>query len=405
MRTTSRILVSHALAATAMGMAWPLLLAAVWESSSSPLWLGLAGACRMAPYVLCSWWVGQLADRHSRSMIVRLTLGLRVLLLAGSALAWWADALGAAVLLSALAVAVSTPAYPALVAGLPKVEGARARTTEWLVTIEVCSFVVGPAIGGLLMGAAAAVFPAAVIGTAAAYVLMRGVHLPAPVRAVPNAAGGALADVGVGVGWMPVLQSSRQVRRTLALLAAINFVLAAVGIALLPMATGDWSRPWSTEMAFGVGTAVLGFGALGAPLLARLGRGSVRRTVYGLVLMAVGVLLVGVLPTLVAALPLLVVLGAAAVHAEGNATRHLQDLIPDESRASVFGVGDTLMVGAALAGALSAPIVVALLGSRLLLVALSVLTVAVSGLILRPTTLLAEGSATAGRPASARTLA
>lgn len=404
MRVTSRILVSHALAATTMGMAWPLLLAAVWESSTSPLWLGLAGAARMAPYVLCSWWVGQFADRHSRSAIVRLTLWLRVLLLAGSGVAFWVDALGVAVLLSALAVAVSTPAYPALVAGLPKVEGARARTTEWLVTIEVCSFVVGPAIGGLLMGAPAAVFPLAVVGTTAAYVLMRGVHLPAPVRAEPNTAGGAAA-APVGVGWLPVLRSSAQVRRTLGLLAAINFVLAAVGIALLPMVTGDWARPWSTEAAFGIGTAVLGFGALGAPLLVRLGRGPVRRTVYGLGLMAAAVLLVGLLPTLLSALPLLVILGAAAVHAEGNATRHLQALIPDESRASVFGAGDTAMVGAALVGALSAPVAVELLGSRILLVALSVLTVAVSLLILRPSPSHATGPAVDGHSASATTLA
>lgn len=371
MRTTSRILVSHALAATTMGMAWPLLLAAVWEATGSPLWLGVAGAARMAPYVLCSWWVGHFADRNSRSGIVRMTLWTRVLLLAASGVTLWGDHLAAAVVLSALAVAVATPAYPALVAGLPKVEGARARTTEWLVTIEVCSFVVGPAIGGLLMSMSGLVFPLAVIGTAIAWAVMRGVQMPAPVRLSPEGQ----------AGWGPVLRASSQVRRTVGLLAAINFVLAAVGIALLPLATGDWSRPWSTETAFGVGTAVLGFGALGAPLLVRLGRGPVRRTICGLILMAVGVLMLGLTPAVVAALPALALVGAAAVHAEGNATRHLQDLIPDDSRASVFGFGDTAMVGAALIGSLCAPLLAGLVGSRVLVVALAVVTVAVGALL------------------------
>ena len=164
MRASTRILVSHALAAGAMGLAWPLLLAGVWEVTGSALWLGVAAAARMAPYVLCSWWVGRFADRHSRSAIVRSSLVGRGILIAASGVALWADRLPAAVVLSALAVAVSTPAYPALVSGLPKLADARERTTEWLVTIEVSSFVVGPAVGGLLLSVPGRVFPLAVAG-------------------------------------------------------------------------------------------------------------------------------------------------------------------------------------------------------------------------------------------------
>lgn len=371
MRTSTRILVSHALAATAMGAAWPLLLAAVWADSGSAWWLGAAGAARMAPYVLCSWWVGQFADRFSRSRIVMGTLVARVVLLAASGVALWADRLGLAVLLSALVVAVATPAYPALVAGLPAVPGARARTTEWLVTIEVCSFVVGPAIGGLLLGVPGLVIPLATGATVLAVVLMRGVDVPAPGRAPGRNR----------TGWRVVLAASPQARRTLGLLAMINFVIAGVGIALLPMATGDWAAPWSTEAAFGIGTAVLGFGALGAPLLVRVGRGPIRRTLCGLALMSGGIVVLGLAPAVLAALPALALIGAAAVHAEGNATRHLQDLIPDDSRASVFGVGDTAMVGAALAGSLVAPPLAEILGARVLLVVVAISLVAMSGLI------------------------
>lgn len=370
-RASTRILLSHALAAGAMGLAWPLLLAGVWEVTASALWLGVAAAARMAPYVLCSWWVGRFADRHSRSAIVRSSLVARGLLIAASGAALWADRLSAAVVLSALAVAVSTPAYPALVSGLPKVADARARTTEWLVTIEVSSFVVGPAVGGLLLAAPDLVFPLAVAGTALAWVAMRGVSMPAPLR----------GSADVQPGWLPVVAASVRVRRTVALMAVVNFVLAGVGIALLPMATGDWSRPWSTEAAFGLGTAVLGFGALGAPLLLKVGRGAVRRTAAGLVLMGFGILLLAMLPTVVGAVPALALVGAAAVHAEGNATRHLQDLIPDGSRASVFGLADTAMVSAALVGSLCAPLLAELLGARVLVVLLAVASLALVGLV------------------------
>jgi hypothetical protein len=371
MRTTTRILVSHALAATAMGAAWPLLLAAVWAGTGSAWWLGAAGAARLAPYVLCSWWVGQFADRYSRSRIVMGTLGVRVLLLAASGVALWADRLALAVLLSALVVAVATPAYPALVAGLPKVPGTGARSTEWLVTIEVCSFVVGPAVGGLLLGVPALVIPLATAATAVAWHTMRGVDLPAPHRPLGHRR----------TGWRAVLGASPRARRTLGLLAMINFVLAGVGIALLPMATDAWSNPWPTEAAFGIGTAVLGFGALGAPLLVRVGRGPVRRALSGLALMSAGIVLLGLAPAILAALPALGLIGAAAVHAEGNATRHLQDLIPDESRASVFGLGDTAMVGAALVGSLVAPPLAEALGARALLIAVAIVLVAMGGLI------------------------
>lgn len=374
-RTTTRILVSHALAAAAMGLAWPLLLALVWEATGSGLWLGIAAAARMAPYVLCSWWVGQFADRHSRSRIVHLTLAARALLIAGSGLALGADLLTAAVVLSAGAVAVSTPAYPALVSGLPKVAGATPRTTEWLVTIEVSSFVVGPAVGGLLLADAvsATVFPVAVGATLLASLVLRGVSLPAPQRGTTDGP----------TGWTAVIARSPQVRRTVAVMAVINIVLAAVGIALLPLASGGWSRPWSTETAFGIGTAVLGFGALGAPLLMRLGRGPIRRTVAGLVLMCAGIALLAAMPTVLGAVPALALVGAAAVHAEGNATRHLQGLIPDESRASVFGAADTAMVSAALVGSLTAPLLAELLGPRVLVGVRAVVSVAVAGLILR----------------------
>ena len=149
-----RLLGSHALAAVAMSLPWPWLLVLVWDRTHSPGLLGLTAA---------------VADAALR----------RVLLVGGPArrppparpggpghrwsVAWCCsaavpvavglDQVAAAVVLAALAVAVATPAYPALAAAMPEAAGEdAARATDLLVTIEVASFVVGPAFGGLLLG-------------------------------------------------------------------------------------------------------------------------------------------------------------------------------------------------------------------------------------------------------------
>ena len=83
-----------------------------------------------------------------------------------------------------LAVAVATPAYPAVVAAMPGVAGDQyRRATHLLVTIEVGSFVVGAALGGLLLHPATrddrAVGCRSVL-TVLALVLVLPVSMPAP---------------------------------------------------------------------------------------------------------------------------------------------------------------------------------------------------------------------------------
>ena len=80
----TRLVISHAMAATAMSMPWPALLAAVWSSTHSDLLLGVTGALRMLPYVALSAFSGMLADRVRRSTVIRSSTALRVALLAGS---------------------------------------------------------------------------------------------------------------------------------------------------------------------------------------------------------------------------------------------------------------------------------------------------------------------------------
>lgn len=367
---TRRVIASHALAALAVALPWPLLLVLVDDRSNDPLLLGLVGAARMLPYVVLSWATARLADALRRDLIVRVTLALRALLLTAAAVAVLADRVWVAVAACTLTVAVGTPAYPAQVAAMPGIAGVhRLRATDLLVTIEVAAFVVGAALGGLLLHPATRdVLPwVPVLMTVVALLMILRVSMPAPVR-----------ETGSGGRPSPyaALRAAPAAVRAIAVMAAINLVIALVAIALLPLALDTWS---SDAAGYGLATGVLGFAAFGAPLLRRLGRSAEHSIAWGLVLLAAGLLLVIPAPSLGWSLVPLALAGAATVSVEAGATALLQEHVGDEVRASVLGLNDTVIIAAALVGSLLAPLAVETVGGGMLLGLLALVVLLVAG--------------------------
>jgi MFS family permease len=355
---TRRVIASHGIAALAVALPWPLLLVLVHERTEDPLLLGLVGAARLLPYVAVSWATARLADAMRRDLIVRVTLVLRATTLAATAVAVLADHVWLAVAACTLAVAVGTPAYPAQVAAMPGIAGPlRLRATDLLVTIEVAAFVVGAALGGFLLHPATrGLLPwVPVAMTLVALAMILGVSMPTPVRGRGDAH---------RLSPSAALRAAPPARRAIAVMAAVNLVIALVAVALLPIAVDTWS---SDAAGYGVATGVLGFAAFGAPLLRRLGRSAEHSVGWGLALLAVGLVLVVPAPSLGWALPALTLAGAAAVSIEAGATAVLQEHVPDEVRASVLGLNDTVIIAAALVGSLVAPVAVALVGAAVLL--------------------------------------
>lgn len=147
-----RLITSHALAGTAVALPWPALLAAVWQTTDDPTLLGLAGAARFAPCVLLSAFLGGIGDRFGRFRTVRVVTALRLALLALVAVFLYAELPWAAVAAATLTVAAGVPAFPSLAALVPQVADDPERATDTLVTWEISAFVIGPALGGLLVG-------------------------------------------------------------------------------------------------------------------------------------------------------------------------------------------------------------------------------------------------------------
>ncbi len=355
-----RLLASHALSAVAMAMPWPVLLALTWEAD--PSLAGWVGAARMAPYVALSWLVGGLGDRWGRLRVLRGSTLLRVPALLVTALAVVADQPLLAAVAATLAVALGTPAFPSLAGLLPAAGGELDRATGWLVTAEVSAFVVGPAVGGLLLG-------------------WVGPEVAAGVPVLLAAAGGLLLlGLRVAVGSPAETDSTRlidglrlivrkpQVVGAIATIMAVNAVLGAIGVALLAITEQSW---FAGAAEFGYATAALGFGALLTPLAVRLIRGRGRPAQVAVVATAVPLLALLVSPTWQVALVPLLLLGVGSTLVECETTRVLQNAAPERYRSLALALADTAMIGAALVGAASAPWLVATIGSGPLLFGLA----------------------------------
>ncbi len=375
-----RLLAAYACSSVATGLPWPLLLVLVWDQYGDgphgALIVGLAGAARMAPYVLLSWAVGSLGDHVRRDRLVQATSALRLVFLVAAAAAIAGGHVGLGVLAAAFAVLCGTPTYPAIAAALPGLAGPhRARATELLVTIEVSAWVVGPALGGLLLAQSLRPWTLVVAAALAALGLFfsTGIIIPGPVEKAPDAVAGMLREV---LHCRPALGA-------LGLAGLLNVSVTVVGLVLLPLSEETWGRG---DAGFGLATACLGFGALGAPLLARLARQlGGATTTRGLVTIGVAVALVAATPVPWPALPVLALAGASGVVVESLLTGTIQDAVPDRYRAGALGLADTVMVGACLVGSLVAPALANYAGARpaLLVVALGAV-LPVLALRLRP---------------------
>lgn len=379
-RPVRRLLLSHALASLGMSLPWPLLLVLVWEqvdgTARGDLVLGLTGAARMLPYVLLSWATGMLADHFRRDRLVQATLLTRTLLLAVSAIAVARDSLLVAVVAAALAVACGTPAYPALAAAMPGIAGAsRRRATDLLVTIEVASFVVGPAVGGLLLAESTrGLLPVlAVACTVLAAVPLRGIRLPRPVH-------DPTASRRTASGPLAALRASAAATRAVGVAGLINAVDAALVLALIPLAEDYWR---GGAAGYGLAAGMFGFGALAAPALWRLGATTTARSRLGLLLLGGALAMVPLAPAVGWAVGPLLVAGAATVHVEGALTEAIQDAIPDDQRAGILGLTDSVMVAAALLASLVAPTLASAVGPGTLVAALAVSCIAVAALLRR----------------------
>jgi MFS family permease len=327
--------------------------------------VGLVGLIRFLPSALAAPFAAVLGDRFSRVRVMVVSDVLRALAIAGAAVAAFADAPAGVVYALAGVVSVVSmafrPAQAALLPSLARTPGELTAANVASTTIESIGSFAGPALGGLLLAAtnAGTVFAA----TAGAFLwsaaLVLGVESSRREREDAEVAGIVTEALA---GFRAILGEAR-LRFVVALYAAQTLVAGALNVLIVVMALDvldlGSSGPGFLNAAVGVG------GLVGAALaLALVGRQRLAGDFgLGLLLWGIPIALIGVWPHEAPALALLAVVGIGNTLVDVAALTLLQRAAPDEVLARVFGVIESLLVGAIGLGAILAPLLVSAFGA------------------------------------------
>ncbi len=382
------------------------ILILVYEVSRDPVVLGIVGATRILPYVFLSIPAGILADRFDRRLILLVTDVARGLLMLVMAALVAANApIVTIVILAVVATCFSTFFGPAIGAYLPSLvadeEQLGPANSAWS-TLDNLAFVVGPAIGGLLIAAGGLVL--AFVLNAATFAVIAVVlwRLPTPGRSTATAlrdaaepVDGLAAAIGsqaAGVAAAPPATalgpSNREALRRAALpvlgLALIDFVgsVAGGGLGVLTVVIAVGSLG-SGDAGTGFLNAGIGIGGLVGALAAGvfvLRPSLVGILVAGSVLLAAGLAGLGFAGSLPLAVGTIAVAAAGALLLEVTSTTILQRAIPDRIRGRTLGVLATGSTLAFAAGSFALPVLGGAVGIGPILSATGV-AVLVAGLV------------------------
>ncbi|HEX5614711.1 MAG TPA: MFS transporter [Acidimicrobiia bacterium] len=364
------LIAHHAASATGQTLGTVAVTAAVWDQTASSGWVATAAAARLLPYIVVSMFAGVVADRRERRGVLAVSAGTRAVLVLALAAAVGLEAAPALLVgLTFLMTAAGTPCYPALAAAMPVVVPTEdlAPANGILTTIESSAFVVGPAIGGVVL----LVAPAEIALVVNAAVFLLALACLANVGELGGGSNATRGDEGLTDALragVRAIVGSPDVMTPLVLVVVVNLVYGGSLIGLLLVATEllDAGRG-----GFGLLNAALGVGAfVGVALTNRVARtrapmralaGATMFTGIPFALLAIG----EVLPVAIA---LMVISGIGSVVTEVLAVTLMQRSLPRDVLARVFGILDAVVIGAVLLGSAGAPALVDLIGLRASLV-------------------------------------
>ena len=341
--------------------------------------VGLLMLVRMIVSAVCSPFTSILADRWSPKRTMIASDGLRAVLVAVLALAVHASAGIVAIYAIACAIAaVSTAFRPAQAVLMP----ALARTPEELTaanavstTIESAAIFIGPGIGGLLLAAGGPTVSFAACAVMLVWSAALVALVPEPERIRTD------EPAETGEGFLHMVTGGARALLSTPLLAVVVGVYAlqcvvagglavfTVVLALQVLHIGNAGVGY-LDSAFGVGGIL---GGVAAAMLAA-GRRLALAFALGVLVWGVGIALVGVASSTAVVLLLLAGVGAGNTVVDVAAITLLQRSAPAQVIGRVFGVLESILLGAIGLGSILAPALIAVLGVRT--------TIVITGLML-----------------------
>ena len=363
-------------AATVGGGVYSVAVGVYAESIGGTRLVGGVLAARLLVAAVTSATLAYVADRFPRGHVIIAADASRALLLvAGGVLqleqAPW-PAVVAPFLIAEAISAVARPAFLSLVGDLSQ-EAGRLGPISIFTAIEQASYLVGPAVGGLVVGGA---------GVAAAFVLTAASFVSSAVGITVAIASGAHATTAdTGTVLLPrraaarVVLASAAVTPLVALLWVQTFTAGVLFVDVVHLALREIGR--SAESLGLLNAAVGAGGIVGALVAAAIGRAEAASAFVGvsLALWGIAVACLGGVTDLPLALVVVGAAGLASGVFDAVVYGTLQRRIPATHASAAFGVVEsgvllTLAAGSATAGAIDAP--------RATLVAAGIVSVAVA---------------------------
>jgi len=330
--------------------------------------VGVVGLARWVAAAIASPFAAILGDRYDRRWVMASSDIARAVLIAGAALAVFADAPPIVVYVIAGGVSVVATAFrPAEAALIPSL----ARTPEELTaanvaasTIESVGIFGGPAIGGLLLAAAGTGVVFLVTGGAMLWSALLIARIRPGIEAEETGERKPVSVLDELLAGFRAIARERRTRFLVGLFSAQTFVdgmlsVLIVVIALKLLDTGQTGVGFLNS-AVGVGGLL---GALAAAAL--VGR---RRQAadfgLGIFIWGVPIALVAIWPNQAFVLVLLAVVGIGNTIVDVSGMTLLQRSAPDDVLARVFGVLESVLLLTGALGAIAAPLLLNWLGTR-----------------------------------------
>ncbi|RKQ91107.1 putative MFS family arabinose efflux permease [Solirubrobacter pauli] len=365
-------------AAAVGGWAFMVALAVHAYGEGGAAAVGLAALVRMVPAGLAAPLLGRVTDRGSRRDVLLASALVRAVLLLALAAAAAVHAFPAVLVLGALFTVAQAAHKPAQAALIPSLTTRPEAANAFWSTIDNAAFILGALAGGLLVATTGApvAFAAAACTFALAAALLANIKRDRPSSAT---------DVAP-------FALDRRARVLVAVLSVSTLVEGMVDVlvvvtALEVVGVGEAGVGWLNG-AWGIG------GVLGGVLALRV---STKALPLGTVLVGAPLLALAALPAPVAALVALTTLGVGYSLVETSGITLIQRLTHDGVRARAFALLESTYWLTTGAGAMLAPLVIALTSPR------GALVVAGAALPLAAllTRLVPLRVATAARPAAA----
>ncbi|MHB8458637.1 MAG: MFS transporter [Candidatus Limnocylindrales bacterium] len=355
------------------------LLVVVYERSADPVLLGIVGAARVLPYVVLSVPAGIAADRYDRRLVLLATDVARGAIMLGlAALVALDGPLWAIVALAVLATCFSSFFGPTIGAFLPTLVGDESRlgpaNSAW-ASLDKLAFVIGPAIGGLIIassGLALAFLLNAASFAVVAVVLWRlprrSAADPTNAPAAPSASSVAKSGpAGSGGG-----ETAPRIGGAVALRPIVGLALLDVagsfafgGLSVLTVVLAG-SAFGTSDAATGYLNAAIGVGGVVGALIAGslvLRPRLAPLLVGGAVTLGAGLAALGATDALLPALIAMTIASAGSLLVEVVDATIFQRVVPDELRGRALGAVATVATLAYAGGSFAVPVLASAVGT------------------------------------------